>query len=174
MCYHEAMNVHPLLVHFPIALLTLYALVELARFPVLERWQSLQTTKLFFLFIGTLATIPTLIAGKLAQWALDLPASSHTAEVIKIHSYFALSTATLFTLISLMYASKLYIAARPQVTNGLLRKLAAIPNLTPLLLALVCIGVMLVFVTGTLGATIAYGPDIDPITHFVNHILFGS
>lgn len=168
------MNVHPIFVHFPIALLTLYALIELARFPVLQRMQSLQNTKLFLLFIGTLATIPTLIAGKLAQWSLDVPSNSHTAEIIRTHSYFALSTATLFTILSVAYASKLYLEHHSQTTNSLLIKLATIAKIQPLVLALAFIGVALIFTTGTLGGTIVYGPDLDPITHFVNQVIFGT
>lgn len=168
------MNVHPIFVHFPIALLTLYALIELARFPRLERMQSLQHTKLFFLFSGTLAAIPTLIAGKLAQWALDVPSSSHTAEIIRTHSYFALSTAVIFSILSIFYGSKLYLDRHSQAENTLVGKLANITRVQPLILALAFIGVILIFITGTLGGTIVYGPDLDPITRFVNHILFGS
>lgn len=168
------MNVHPLFVHFPIALLTLYALIELARFPVLQRMQSLQTTKIFLLFAGTLAAMPTLIAGKLAQWSLDVPAGSHTAEVIRIHSYFALSTVTVFTILSLAYVSKLYVMRRPRMANTPYTKLAALTTMTPLLLLLAFIGVMLIFITGTLGGTIVFGPNLDPVTRFVNTLLFGS
>lgn len=168
------MNVHPIFVHFPIALLTLYALIELARFPRLERMQSLQNTKLFLLFAGTLAAIPTLIAGKLAQWSLDVPASSHIAEVIRTHSYFALSTAILFSILSLIYASRLYLDQHSETANRLVTKIAALTTMQPLILTLAFIGVVLIFTTGTLGGTIVYGPDLDPITRFVNRVIFGS
>jgi uncharacterized membrane protein len=168
------MNVHPIFVHFPIALLTLYALIELARFPILERMQSLQNTKLFLLFVGTLAVLPTLVAGKLAQWSLDVPSGSHTAEVIRIHSYFALSTAIVFSILSIAYCSKLYLDHHNQSANNLVIKLATITKIQPLVLMLAFIGVVLIFITGTLGGTIVYGPDLDPITRFVNHVIFGS
>lgn len=168
------MNVHPIFVHFPIALLTLYALIELARFPVLERIQSLQNTKHFLLFAGTVAALPTLLAGKLAQWSLDVPSGSHTAEVIRTHSYFALSTAITFSILSLAYGSKLYLDHHPQTTNKLILILAGLIRLQPLVLTLAFIGVVLIFITGTLGGTIVYGPDLDPITHFVNRVIFGS
>ncbi len=173
------MNVHPFFVHFPIALLTLYAMVELARLQVLTRMRSLQNVKLFLLFIGTLAAIPTLIAGKLAQWSLDVPASSHIAHVIRTHSYFALSTFVVFAILSCAYASSLYLDAHPLVTQAskarwLLKKLATIVDVAPVVMALAFIGVVLVFITGTLGGTIVFGPNLDPVTRFVNSIIFGS
>lgn len=173
------MNVHPIFVHFPIALLTLYALLELARFRTLQRIRSLQTSKLFLLFAGTLAAIPTVVAGKLAQWSLHVPAQSHTADVIRTHSYFALSTLVLFLLLSCAYASRLYLDAHPLKTQAgrprtALHTLAALTDITPLVMLLAFVGVTLIFVTGTLGGIIVYGPDLDPVTHFVNTLIFGS
>ena len=50
------MNIHPLLVHFPIALLTIYSLLELVPFKQIYRQSYWFYTKAIILIIGSIST----------------------------------------------------------------------------------------------------------------------
>jgi len=76
-------NVHPIFVHFPIALLTCYALFEI----VLARkasWKSfVEPSKLTLLFLGTLGSWGAFFTGDLIAEALA------ETPLVETHAFFA-------------------------------------------------------------------------------------
>ena len=68
------MNLHPIFVHFPIALFTLYALLECARFKKLQEQTYYFYLKAFLVITGGLASSAAYIT--MAQTLTQLPALS--------------------------------------------------------------------------------------------------
>src|SRR5665213_3563812 len=95
------MNVHPLLVHFPIALLTIYALLEVAsltRLGKLSYWFYLKAT---FLILGALSTIPAILAGEVIKSSYS--SSPDFAHLVSVHSRFGIATAVVFSVLAAAY-----------------------------------------------------------------------
>jgi uncharacterized membrane protein len=138
------MNIHPAFVHFPIALLVLYTILELL--PLARLWPAVQWNPIrkFLLYVGTLAIVPTIVTGLMAA---QLAGES---EIVEMHERAAFAVLGIFiaaTLASLFYP-------RPYITK-------------PLAL----LGLIGLFVVGSLGAAIVYGYDVDPIVSFITSIL---
>ncbi|KKR31417.1 MAG: hypothetical protein UT65_C0027G0012 [Parcubacteria group bacterium GW2011_GWF2_39_8b] len=141
------MNLHPALVHFPIALLTLYAVCELVWSQKLSENISWFWWKFGLLFFGVLSSIPTILTGILAR---DLIGNS---ELINLHKNFAFSTIAVFSIILILYFKRLLI-------NSTSIRLYAL------------LGLALITITGALGGAVAFGPDVDPLVSFIYHTFF--
>lgn len=90
-------NIHPLLVHFPIALLVTFFLIDGAGTLLSKlRWREVATP---LLYIGTLAAAFTVIAG--FQAAYSAP-HTHTTHVLMLrHQAFGISVAALAIILSI-------------------------------------------------------------------------
>lgn len=80
---------HPLLVHFPIALLFASWALDVAS----RRWPQLRQTAWIVLLLGTIAAIPTAITGIIAHFPYE---ESAFIGDIERHEQLALSTTALF------------------------------------------------------------------------------
>ncbi len=96
------MNIHPLLVHFPIALLTLYAICELIRFKKI-------TTKLYWFHVKAVLIIAGLVTAELAlvsgeaiehMFKEDNPIKN---AIVPIHAASAEGTVGIFFILALSY-----------------------------------------------------------------------
>lgn len=56
-------NIHPLLVHFPIALLTVYSLLEAVPLKRIQKLPYWFYVKAVLLITGTISILPTILAG---------------------------------------------------------------------------------------------------------------
>ena len=139
------MNIHPALVHFPIALLFLYTLIELipfARFMPSVPWDAVRR---FLLYIGTLGAALAAVTGIMAE---DVVGESSKIEP---HEETALTLVGLFILLSVL----VYFWRSESVLKTWILKLLALG------------GLVLLFAVGALGANIVYGSSVDPIAAFV-------
>ena len=157
---------HPIFVHFPIALLTLYAVLELASLhPKLKSNKTMFYIKLTLLFAGTLGTFAAIITWWYAEdiaWRTNL---------IRTHENFAEMTRNIFIVLSIVYIAKLYVYEKhttyarvlPPFLQSILAWISkyAIMLFAPQILAVV--GLFLVTVTGALWWAIVYGKTADPI-----------
>jgi len=77
------MNIHPLFVHFPIALLSFYALMEICRFIRINRSPHWFHAKAFVLIAGAASAFLTLETGETAASLLRKP---ELRALVRAHS----------------------------------------------------------------------------------------
>src|ERR1051326_4143656 len=96
------LNVHPIFVHFPVALLTIYCLLEFVRLRKVTSQPYWFYIKAMFVIIGSLATAAALITGDMAE---DIVAGSDRAlrHLIGVHSNWAVATTTIFGMLAFFY-----------------------------------------------------------------------
>ncbi len=144
------MNIHPAFVHFPIALLTFYSLVELL--PLVQFFPKVAWTQIkhFLLYAGTLSILPAMVTG--------LMAAQMDGEnvVLPFHRAGAFTILVLFSIASFL---ALWNHFRPFTHQKLLRGFQKL---------LATLGLIALIVQGALGAAMVYGYHADPITSFVS------
>lgn len=170
----NAVDLHPVLVHFPVALLTVYAVVELARFRALTSrpsWFELKSALAVFGFLGSVAAF---LAGTVRKAVLE--GVGGVDRLILTHSTFALATVVVAGVIAAAHALRLLKGPllKASTASALVRApfAAADALLGPVpsaLLALLVLG--LVTVTGALGGAIVYGPDADPFVRTITALM---
>lgn len=165
------MNIHPMFVHFPIALLTVYALAEIIwykRLVLQEWWWNFKAT---LLLLGTLGGFAALQTGELAE---ELRSRS---DLIEIHSTYATITIWIFAALLLSYVVKFVRVYMPSVVQSgwkaqvfsVVEPLGVFIEKISLVLAIV--GLATLTITGALGGVIVYGPNVDPVVHFIYSIV---
>lgn len=176
------MNIHPLFVHFPIALLVIYSILEIGAYflPVLRRQTWLFGVKAFLLFVGVVSAFAALATGGLAE---ELIEASPRAYILEVHSGIAAATTVLYLALSVAYLVRVfdhdgwgkYVAgmSSPFIRIWSFKKYVAHLVLdTWLLPTLALIAFLGMLVTGALGAAIVYGPSADPIVSLVYHFFW--
>lgn len=167
------MNIHPLIVHFPIALLIVYACLELLQIKKILAWEPWFYIKFFFIFFGFLGAAAAYITG---DWAAGVYAGARA--IVRLHETYAKATVIIFGVLCVHYGV------------GLLRRmplgifsLPAYPRLEQLLVSLdkmynrfvlvvlALAGLLCVSITGALGGSLVYGPNSDFFIRFVYFIL---
>jgi len=131
-------DIHPMIVHFPIALLLLGFIADLASVYI-KKEVCLSKLGLYLLLIGTLSAIPTLLSGLLFTSAL----SGEAGQLKETHELFAIITTCLAIVTSVL---RIYLQSREK-SNSMLK-------LTTLIMyALTAVSVS---ITGYFGGTLVY------------------
>jgi len=144
--------------------------------PVLPKWQWWAQTKMFLVITGWLAFIPTLLTGEMAEEVIG-----HSALVEK-HSQFAGITVTIFFILFVAYLIRFfvitgwgeYIVAKIGFRGmwNLKQKVADFILSPVVVWLLALVGIVVITITGGLGAAISLGPNIDPIVTFIYGMFF--
>ena len=168
------LNVHPIVVHFPIALLTIYALMELVRFKKIAGQPYWFYVKATFVILGSLASVVAYETGKWAARAIRSDLSLR--PILRLHETYASLTIVIFGVLAVAY-----FVAWMETTGyfknwdfGLWKLAVWLKNLilqAPLAITLALLGLVVITITGALGGTLVYGPNIDPVVKLVNQIL---
>lgn len=173
------MNVHPIFVHFPIALLTIYALMEIVRLPIFTRQPWWFYTKAVLLFVGV-------IAGKVAELTGNIAAEAYRGTsaqaLVKMHETFAQASVFIFGVLAAAYliAWGRHENIRAKLPAGLQKIWNALEAVertifcAPVLMLLALAGLMVITITGALGGALVYGPNVDPVVSFVYHLFFAQ
>ena len=90
------MNLHPLVVHFPIALLSVYTLLEVYRWWRPSHGNKLVITKLLLLVIGVIGGRVAAVTGELVE---DLLKRSEWERIVEAHESAANISITLYTIL---------------------------------------------------------------------------
>ena len=158
-----SLNIHPIIVHFPIALLTIYALLEIATL-FTRKNKDLKNIKLFLLFVGELGVIAAGLTGQMAGHGAKSNPDIRYPQVIHTHSFFAELTFVLFGIITILYAAQI---VNKYYKHKILAFLSSLSEKLWLIIPLALIGVTTLTITGALGGVVVYGPNLDPFTHLV-------
>lgn len=164
-------NIHPILVHFPIALLFLYSIIKILPckkwLPNVE-WTHLERA---FLVVGVIGAFLALSSGESAQH-LTHP----NRQLVNMHANFAglatflygallvgeflyVANPIMLPKISLLYINKILITIENILCNNTFSKFIAF-------IALIAISI-----TGILGGVMVYGVSADPVAGTVLKIL---
>lgn len=171
------MDIHPIFVHFPIALLTVYAILELIRFEKITSQAYYFYVKASILIVGTLGAFASLSTGEGAEHGVD----RSLRALVEIHSTFATISTWIFVILSAVYLiiwiskteynQKLNESTLAKIWNIKLNIANKIFNSSLTMVILALIGLLAITMTGALGGAIVYGPEIDPIVSFFYHLV---
>lgn len=167
------MDVHPLFVHFPIALLFVWSLIEISQ---VHRWIKSVDWKSAKGVLLTVGTVGAYFAKETGEIARDQV--TKISPTLAWHETFAKTTFALYFLflveiiltvcISQIKNRKISI---PHWTHDLMSLYQKIIGFLPIRLPLVVIALTVLTVTGVLGGTLVYGNSADPIAPYVLSIL---
>ena len=149
-------NLHPILVHFPIAFLSLYAVLEFIRFRKILALPYWFYIKALLVIVGALSTIPTILAGIAIKSGFS--GDPVSVRIISFHEPFAITTSIIFGILAVGYL----IAWIKGKSNFILTPAVSV--------ILSILGLVAITVTGALGASIVYGPNLDPAVHFIYNL----
>lgn len=137
-----APNIHPLLVHFPIGIIVLAALMNLASLFLPEKWWD-ETKNTMIYTIGAIASIGVYYSGKSAADSIFLPTEAQT--VLNNHADWALWLVWFFVAYSVFRMGLHYF----KLFNKTIVKYAAFLAVFP--------GLFFLFETGEYGAKMVFG-----------------
>lgn len=172
-------NYHVLFVHFPAALLPLYAIMEVIRFKRVTEKPYWFYVKAMFAIIGMIsAHVASALGGTIEETIGDL--HPELKPLIEAHSGMAALSTLVFTVLGLAYAVAWLHIENPSLfmKNGISGKLwhfalsfqrVVLKNYVSIVLAL--IGLFAITATGALGGAIVYSPEVDPFVTFFYALL---
>lgn len=162
------LNIHPAVVHIPVACLLLYSLFELLRFRrLLEKpyWFYVKAT---LVIVGAVGAWVARQTGEMIEREF---AVGSTQNIVEMHATWATATAVLFSVIALAYGYvwlQREFMLRSRWLEGGSRLLLTGYVIVPLSL----LGFIAVMVTGALGGSITRGAEADPFVAFIYRLLF--
>lgn len=179
-------NLHPLFVHFPIALLIVYSLMELIRWRKIAGQTYWFYVKGLFLMIGGLGALAALWTGDMARASVRLgdfhPAIKNFNQVVRVHENFADLSVAIFGILA---ASYLILWLNRETFGNWVRQSPSLGKIwmafaglahffveTRLVILLALTGLVCITITGGLGGIMVYGPSADPFFGIVYHLMF--
>jgi uncharacterized membrane protein len=140
------MNLHPIFVHFPIGLLTLYVLLELIRIKRITGKPYWMNTKAILAVFGFLGAVAAYITGPEVEGGAP--------RILEMHESFATATLLIFGILALHYVLRW---ARHE---GIHHRIPMLPDWIVIMLAI--FGLVAITITGGLGGAMVYGTNFDP------------
>lgn len=177
------MDLHPIIVHIPLAFFAVYSLLEIISFiPMLRKSETFFSIKIFLVFVGVIGASIALSSG---ENAYNLNKLNLNKSLVEDHEGVAELTYNLYIIILIMYGTiflsrsekiKNYVSTKllnniilTKITNQIYKTGDWIYKNYLILVILSIIGLVLASVTGALGGAIVYGTDAkDPIINIVS------
>jgi len=145
------MNLHPIVVHFPIAFLLFYGLFELISVKKLMAKPYWFYVKAVFIILGALGAVASYLTGEGGL------ISAGRSALVEVHANFALATMVLSIFLALVYIVAWFGRDKFQLVAW--KFLVNRGAMIPLAIAMIA----LIVITGGLGGAIVYGTDFDPL-----------
>jgi uncharacterized membrane protein len=164
-------NIHPIFVHFPIALLFIYSIIKvlpLKKWLPSVSWRDIERVLLFFGILGAFASLST---GEIAE---NMTRSNHS--LVNAHSLFAIIATWIYGLLLIgEFLSILMPWATPKIKLVEITKIATFLNnilIHPLISKILAIlGLITISITGLLGGVMVYGVSADPFASLILKLL---
>ncbi len=164
-------NLHPIFVHFPIALLFVYSIIKILP---LQRWFPSVTWKHIervLLVVGVAGAWVALSTGEVAE---HLSRPNH--DLVEAHALFATTATWMY---GLLLAGEILSIALPWITakvtsQKVLKIVVFIKDLlthSVLATTLALLGLITITITGLLGGVMVYGTSADPFAALVLKLL---
>ena len=176
-------SLHPILIHFPIAFLSMYAVLECVRFRKVLAWPSYFYIKASLVVFGFCAAVAAYAAGPEGlgahSWSgyagvVGSNGRSIVRQIINMHSNFATMVLVVFGIIAASYVV-VWIQQQYKIEQRAWSYLVILAEFIQrpfVIIVLALIGLVAVMITGALGGSIVYGPNVDPIVSFVYNLFF--
>lgn len=164
-------NIHPIFVHFPIALLCVYSLIKILPFQKWfpgVAWKHIERALLVFGVLGAFASLST---GEVAE-ELTRP----NRDLVEAHALFANVATWMYGLLSageVLTVSMAWIITkvRSQMIQNVLVFLRDLLTHPIFSITLAVLGLVAISITGLLGGVMVYGTSADPAAGFVLRVL---
>lgn len=147
-------NIHPIVVHFPVAFLFLYSIIKIIPlkkwFPSIS-WKQIER---FLLFLGVLGAIAALFTGGIAE---QLVQPNH--RLVEAHSTFAFISTIIYGLLILIEIIAILKSKYINLSNGKFSKFLAF------------LGLISISITGMLGGVMVYGVSADSLAGMLLKLL---
>lgn len=168
------MTIHPLFVHFPIALLIIYAILEIITSIYPKYSEKLYLTKIICLYIWALWAIASSQTGEIDK---HVNFAKKRTNILERHETFASITTTTSIILSIIYiiiSANIVYATNQYIIKyqNYISQTIFYINKFKLLLIWSIILLVSVSITGALWGVVAYGADADPITKVI-YSIFG-
>lgn len=172
MCYCVCMqyDLHPIFVHFPIALLVFYSIIKiipLSRWLPKIMWRDIER---FLLVFGTLGAFVSLSTGEIAE---EMFRVNH--QLVEAHATFAVISVWLYGALIVGEVASFLVSRQFFVTQRYMTRSIAFVNsflcdgFFARLIAFVAF--VSILLTGLLGGVLVYGTTADPLAGFILRIL---
>ena len=164
-------NIHPIFVHFPIALLFIYSILKILPF---KKWFPKVTWDylgFILLLIGVLGAFVASSTGEIAEKLVQ-----KNRQLIEMHSIFAGISTTIFGLlllgeILLLLTPKIFSKYNLPKTSEYVLFIQKILTHKIIVILLAVFGLISITITGLLGGTIVFGLNADPLAPIVLNLL---
>lgn len=179
------MNLHPIFVHFPVALLTVYSLMELIRWKRVSNQEYWFYIKAVFVILGGLGALAALATGDIAKEAWRngsfISPITNFRQVVSMHELFADITIVIFGILATCYlAAWLDKQGFAVFTNKyslswvwkIFTNIYKMIINTRIVILMAIIGLISITITGGLGGVLVYGQEADPFFKIIYNLLF--
>lgn len=164
-------NIHPILVHFPIAFLLLYSLLKIIPFHIRLPHISWREIQQIVLTVGLLGALAANATGEIAE---HIAKPNH--QIVEMHALFATMSILIYGLI---FIGEFLFILNPYLRKKLTSKeLLNFFNLMEKLLTnraftliLALLGIISISLTGLLGGIMVYGTSADPFAPLILKLL---
>lgn len=164
-------NIHPLFVHFPIALLFVYSVIKILP---LHKWLpsvSWKDIERALLFCGVLGAFAALSTGELAE---HMTRPNH--DIVEAHAFFSVAATWMY---GLLLAGEVVSVALPWLVRtvkvpSVIKGATILKNILThhtLSIILAVFGLIALSISGLLGGVMVYGTSADPLAGIVLKML---
>lgn len=156
-------NIHPLVVHFPLALLILYSLLEFIFFK--KAREKLFITKAILVILGTISIFVAREAGELAAKGFT---NGSLQNVLTLHQTFSLISLYIFLILSASYILMIIRRTNSNLSQAkLVLSLHAFASNPFFLMLFALLGLFAITITGAMGGILVWGEANDPFAQII-------